>query len=224
MLHLVYSVDDDLVNASASDIAAVVLAAGRSTRMGERNKLLEAIGGTPMVVRVVASCEQAGFGQIVVVTGYQAESLRRVLRGRGVEFAHNMNYRVGIASSIDVGLQSVSPGMRGVMICLGDMVGVAASTLRRLIAALPDSNTVCVPTYQGRRGNPVLWGMARVDLLRSQLSGDRGARLLLRRFPEWVTPVSVNDAAVLEDVDTPEVLADLRRRHDVGHGRGGLNT
>ncbi|MBI3512480.1 MAG: NTP transferase domain-containing protein [Proteobacteria bacterium] len=192
--------------AKAPRIAALVLAAGQSRRMG-RNKLLLPIEGTPMVARTVDALIASVATDIVVVTGHQADPVRAALAGRSVAFVHNPDFATGLASSLKAGLAALPADADGVLVCLGDMPLVMPAHLDRLIAAFNpvEGRLICVPTYDGKRGNPVLWARQFFAEMHS-LSGDVGARGLIERHAEALCEVAMTDAGVLLDVDTPDVF------------------
>ena len=187
--------------------ATLVLAAGQSRRMGKDNKLLSAIGGEPMVARVVAAAA-ARADPVIVVTGHQAAKVRAALAGRDVTFAHNPDYAAGLSGSLRAGLAALPAGVDGVVVCLGDMPAVSAALIDRLIAAFDPAKgrAICVPTYCGKRGNPVLWGrrfFAEIETV----AGDVGARHLIGEHEDMVHEVESADDGVLIDIDTPAALA-----------------
>ena len=188
-------------------IAAIILAAGRSTRMGGPNKLLAAISGRPLV-RIAAEQALASRARpVIVVTGHQREKVEAALASLKVERVHNPDFAAGLSTSLKAGLAAVPPDVDGAVVCLGDMPQVDASLIDQLIAAFdPERGAlVVVPTIAGKRGNPVLWSRRFFADL-SALEGDVGARHLIGRYPEAVVEVPVNDEAALVDVDTPEAL------------------
>jgi molybdenum cofactor cytidylyltransferase len=192
-------------------IAAIVLAAGRSTRMGAVNKLIADIGGKPLV-RIAA--EQALASQaspVIVVTGHEREKLEAALKGLNVRLVHNPDYAEGLGTSLRAGIAAVPETADGAVVCLGDMPQVDAALLDKLIAAFdPERGAlVVVPTIEGHRGNPVIWARRFFPQLMS-ISGDVGARHLITTVPEAVAEVPVTDAAVTLDVDTPDALALVR--------------
>ncbi len=191
-------------------VAAIVLAAGGSRRMGGDNKLLAEVAGKPMVAHVVDACRNAGLRQVVLVTGHEGATVAGLFEPSAVEVAHNPGHASGMAGSIRAGLDAVQPGVRGVLICLGDMPGVRPATLRRLVAALRERDDICVPYHAGRPGNPVLWGAAHLQALRAAVTGDQGGRRLLRERCTCVRQVAVDDPLIRADADTPEALAQLR--------------
>ena len=197
-------------------VAGLVLAAGRSTRMGGPNKLLEEINGKPLVRIVAEQALASRASPVIVVTGHQRERVERALAGLRVTFVHNPDFADGLSTSLKAGIKAVPADADGAIVTLGDMPQVSAKLLDRLIAAFdPERGAlVVVPTIDGKRGNPVLWARRFFsDLL--AVEGDVGARHLIAGYAEAVTEVPVEDAAALTDVDTPEALIAVRAAMDV---------
>jgi molybdenum cofactor cytidylyltransferase len=191
-------------------VAALVLAAGQSRRMGVRNKLLAPIDGKPMVAHVVDAALASRVAEVVVVTGHEDADVRAALAGRRVRFVANPNYTEGLSTSLGAGLAALGPTADGALVCLGDMPRITAAQLDRLIAAFDPGagRGIVVPTVRGKRGNPVLWARGYFDEMQA-VAGDVGARHLIGRYPEAVAEVAIEDEAPLLDVDTPEALARL---------------
>ncbi len=201
---------------SKPTVAAIILAAGRSTRMGA-NKLLADVGGAPMV-RVVAQAVLASAARpVLVVTGHQADEVRAALAGLEVKCVANPDFAQGLATSLKAGLRAVPSDADGVLVVLGDMPRVTSEHLDRLSAAFAASggSAVIVPTHEGRRGNPVLWPRALFAGMLA-LDGDAGARRLLASHADRVREVDLATDAIFLDVDTPEALADLRANRHPG--------
>jgi molybdenum cofactor cytidylyltransferase len=193
------------------EVAALVLAAGRSQRMGGANKLLAPFDGKPIVAHVLDHLAQAGVKRITAVTGHQQDAVAAAIGGRAVTLVHNPHYATGMASSIRAGIAALD-GAGGALIGLGDMPRVGVQTLRALItafAANPDS--ICVPVHGGRRGNPVVWA-ARFFPELAALHGDVGGRSLFAAHEEEIVEVPVDDPAIFLDIDTQDALAELTRR------------
>ena len=188
-------------------VAALVLAAGRSTRMGAVNKMLAEIGGKPLV-RIAAEQAVASHAHpVIVVTGHEREKVEAALNGLPVRFVHNADYAEGLGTSLKAGIAAVPEEADAVVVCLGDMPQVDAALINRLIAAFdPERGAlVVVPSIDGRRGNPVVWSRRFFhDLMTIQ--GDVGARHLIGNYAEVVVEVPVAGEAALTDVDTPESL------------------
>jgi molybdenum cofactor cytidylyltransferase len=191
-------------------IAGIVLAAGRSSRMGPCNKLLEPIGGEPMVRRVAAIALGSGAEPIVVVTGYEAASVGAALQGLGVTVILNLEYADGLSTSLRAGVSALPPGIDGALILLGDMPEVEASVLSALMASFTGESTICVPVRDGRRGNPVLWGSRHFPEM-MELTGDFGAKPLMARHEAQLIEVEVATDSIFHDVDAPEDLARLKQ-------------
>ncbi len=192
----------------------LVLAAGRGSRMGsERGKLLAELEGKPLIAHGVDAALGAGLAAVWVVTGYRAAQLRAALAGRPVRFTHNPDFASGLAGTLRAGLLAAGRDWDGVVVLLGDMPRVRADDVRRLVAAFERSQrrAVCVPVHEDRRGNPVLWPAdAREALL--GLTGDTGARELLRAREAELVRVPIEHPGVLLDVDTQSDLAAVATR------------
>ncbi len=198
------------------NIAAIVLAAGRSTRMGAANKLLAEVDGKPMVRRVVEAALASRARPVLVVTGHGESEVRAALAGLDVAFAANPHYTTGLSSSLKAGISAASGTADGALILLGDMPRIESGQIDRLIEAFVEAegDAIVVPTHQGRRGNPVLWPSAHfAEML--QLEGDAGAKRLMAVHARDVREVDLDTDAIFIDVDTPEALARLR---DEGSG------
>lgn len=193
-------------------IAALVLAAGRSTRMGERNKLLCEVEGVPLALRVANAACASRACQVMVVTGFEAERVEAALVGRPVSFTHNPDFTQGMASSLRRGLRALPADVDGVIVLLADMPGISAADIDRLLDSVDLAHPeILVPEHGDRRGNPIVWPR-RYFAEMAALSGDTGARGLLEQYAGNVRSVAVDSAAIFADVDTPEALAALTRK------------
>ena len=195
----------------APRVAALLLAAGQSRRMGPVNKLLAEVDGAPMVRRVAETLAASAAERPIVVTGHEAPRVRAALDGLDVGFAHNPDYAQGLSTSLRRGLAALDDGVDGALVCLGDMPAVRAADIDRAIAAFDpgEGRAIIVPAARGKRGNPVLWG-ARFFPQMAAVSGDVGARHLIGENAEWVCEVDVDDDGVLRDIDTARALAGWR--------------
>jgi len=193
-----------------SRVAALVLAAGQSRRMGTLNKLLIEIDGAPMVRRVVETLTRSKARPVVVVTGHQREQVEAALRGLPVTLVHNPDYAQGLSTSLRRGLAELGDRAEGALVALGDMPRVSAAEIDHLIAAFNplEGRGIVVPTRNGKRGNPVLWSKQFFPEMQ-QVAGDVGARHLIGTYPEMVAEVEMEGDAVLTDIDTPQALAKL---------------
>ncbi len=194
----------------APRIAALVLAAGRSSRMGTINKLLISVNGKPMVRHAVDAVREAGLDPVIVVTGHERERIEAAVRDLPVKLVHNPAYAEGLSSSLKAGLAAVPQSADGVLVGLGDMPQVGAADIERLVLAFNpvEGRSIIVPVRNGKRGNPVLWAKRFFPEMRG-LAGDVGARHLIGAYPEAVVEVEMPGDGVLTDIDTPQALARL---------------
>ena len=185
-------------------LTAIVLAAGRSTRMQTHNKLLLPWGEKRMLQVVVDTLSTFPFEKVVVVVGHQRHEIEQLLRGYALSMVHNEQYAEGMSTSIRKGVEAVEDPGSGYLLALGDMPWIKQDTVERLCMTFPrrDPRAITVPTVGGRRGHPVIFGkFYRGELL--QLEGDRGAASLLQKHASMVVEVPVDDSGILKDVDTP---------------------
>ena len=193
---------------AAPRVIAIVLAAGKSTRMGY-HKMLAEVDGQPMLKVVVKNVLASSVDEVIVVTGHGATDCEAALAGLKVRLVHNPDYATGLASSLRVGIGAAGKA-DAVVVCLGDMPRVAGSLIDRMIAAFnPDEHrSIVMPTFEGRSGNPVLWSADCFPRLLT-LTGDKGARHLIESLRGEATEIEADDAGVLQDVDTPEDMATI---------------
>ncbi len=195
----------------APRITALVLAAGQSRRMGRDNKLLAPIDGRAMVRHVAEAAVASRVHATIVVTGHEADAVRDALGGLNITFAHNPGFADGLSTSLRAGLEAVGDDCDGVVVCLGDMPGLTADLLNRLISGFNPSEgrAIVLPTHRGKRGNPVLWGRRFFETMKT-VAGDVGARHLLGENEDLVVEIAADDDSVLVDIDTPEALKAAR--------------
>jgi molybdenum cofactor cytidylyltransferase len=192
-------------------IAAVVLAAGQSTRMGAVNKMLAEIGGKPLVRIAAEQALGSKASPVIVVTGHERERVEAALAGLPVRFVHNPDYAEGLGTSLRQAVAAVPAEADGAIVCLADMPQVDSALINMLIDTFdPDSGAlVVVPSINGRRGNPVVWARRFFNDLMS-IRGDFGARYLIGSYAEAVVEVPLTGDAALTDVDTPESLSAVK--------------
>jgi molybdenum cofactor cytidylyltransferase len=193
------------------NIAAIVLAAGRSSRMGPRNKLLEVVGGKPMVARIAEMALASGaVCPIIVVTGFEAHRVADALHGIDVIIVDNPDFEQGLSTSLRAGLIALPPDCDGALVLLGDMPRIEPSDIAALMTAAKDREAICVPVNNGRVGNPILWGAAYFAEM-MQLTGDAGAKQLLAKHPQSIVEVPIASDRIFTDIDMPADLARLTK-------------
>ena len=203
-------------------ISAIVLAAGRSTRMG-RNKLVLPLDGKPVLQRVLDALKGSKVDETVVVLGGGAEEVRRMIDLRGAKVVVNRHYAEGMSTSIKAGLASVSRSADAVIIVLGDQPLLSAALVDSLIHGfLAEGAPVVVPVHLRKRGNPVLFARSIFPEV-MKISGDRGAKSVMVAHGDDVREVRAIGAGAAIDVDTPSdykraelLLRGVRRRRTQG--------
>jgi molybdenum cofactor cytidylyltransferase len=193
--------------------SAVVLAAGSSTRMQGRHKLLLPLGDEPVIRRTVREVLAAGPVETIVVTGSQAPEVSAALAGLPVALRFNPRHGEGQMTSVAAGVAALGAPAEAVMICLGDMAMLRAGDYRELAAAYAarPRGSIVVPRRDGMRGNPVVFSSA---LAAQAIGGDRnfGCRRLIADHPEEVYAHEPAHDRFFVDLDTPEDYARLRER------------
>jgi molybdenum cofactor cytidylyltransferase len=199
-------------------IAAVVLAAGRSSRMGT-HKLLLPLGDRPVIAHVVAAACASGADPVLVVLGHGAERVRAALPPSRVQIVENPAYAGGMASSLRVGIAAVPAECAGALVLLGDQPLITAALLDRLIAAARQApDTIVSAAYGGRRGSPVYF--PRMDFVALEaVAGDEGGRSVLAQHPDRVRLVECADVGSALDVDDPVGYERIRVEWDMWRRR-----
>ncbi len=196
-------------------IAAIVLAAGTSTRMGRQKLTLPMADGRPLVRVAVEQVLAAGVDDTVVVLGGDAEAVALALAPLPVRTVVNPSYAEGQSTSLRAGLDALRPGTDAALVALGDQPLPDPDVIRRLVAAFRTSGRpIAAPVYRDGRGNPVLFAAALFGELRA-VTGDRGGREVIARDPGRVVEVPV-DTPMPADIDTPEDYEAVRRVRERG--------
>ena len=196
------------------EVAAIVLAAGRSTRFSGgvegATKLTADFKGAPLVRHVVEAALASGARPVVVVTGHARDRVMSALGGLEAQEARNADFAQGIASSVRAGIAAAPATCDGALVFLGDMPRVTAALARRLIEAYAADPLVdaVAPLVSGRRGNPVLLSR-RLFPAALRLTGDEGARRLLMQPGLRIAEVLTEDEGAALDIDTAEALHEL---------------
>lgn len=197
-------------------IAAIILAAGLSSRMAPGNKMLARDGyGQSMIGRVIQAALGTRTEEVILITGHRAEEIEHAARqatttgtAARLRFVRSPNYAQGMSASVKAGIAAAARASAA-LICLGDMPEITAAMMNSLIDAYDPAagKTIVVPTCRGARGNPVLWGNALFDAF-GALSGDTGARALLALHASNIIEVELATEALLTDFDTPQSLVE----------------
>jgi molybdenum cofactor cytidylyltransferase len=192
-------------------IAGIVLAAGASRRLGRPKQLLP-LGGRPLLDWVLQAMRDAAFDRVVLVLGHEAEAMRRALDLSGIDVVVNKSYADGMSTSMRAGLGALGPEVAGAVVAMGDQPFIDKNLIAALLAERVRTGLPMVAVdYGDYRGPPVyldrtVWPAAEA------LSGDQGARALLKNNPERVATVRVAGPGVSLDVDTEAAYAEALGR------------
>lgn len=199
--------------------SAVVLAAGLSSRMEGRHKLLLPVGGEPAVRRVVRAIGAAGPQEIVVVTGFNGRAVFEALDGLDVHFQSNPRYREGQMTSVAAGVAALQAPCDAVMICLADQVLLGGADYRELVEAYTTMphGSILVPMFGGARGNPVVFASSHApEVVNGHVNP--GCRKLIAEHADEVYLHEAQHDRFAVDMDTPDDYARILARVEAQEG------
>ena len=195
-----------------SQVAAILLAAGQSTRMGAFKPLLP-FGNKTVIKCCIDYLRKGGVETIVVVLGHRAEDIRKRLTG--VTFAFNSDPTSEMGASIAAGVQQLPATVQATLIALSDHPAVPANVVSKLIQEWNEGARLIIPTWQDRGGHPVLVDLRfRRELLNASSSG--GLRTLFQAYPEELKRIAVDSPFIARDMDTWD---DYRALHEEATGK-----
>jgi len=187
---------------AAAPVSAILLAAGKSSRMGKLKQLMP-LGESTILEQTLDNLLGSKAAEVIVVLGYKAEEVMKRLSGKPIKVVVNPLYRKGMSTSIAAGLKFVDSQSQAVMLTLGDQPYVDSPTINRLIDAFSsDKKGIVIPTHQGQRGHPLIFAKKYQAQL-YDLSGDIGGREIIKQHPEDVLEVPVDCEGIVIDIDTP---------------------
>ncbi len=186
-------------------IAAIVLAAGKSERMGQPKALLTYHGRT-FLEQILDTIRESSIESTIVVLGHDREAIESSV-SLGVS-VFNEDYEKGMTTSFQAGIRALAPEVDGAVIFLVDHPVVDPQTVDLLISKFSPGRIV-LPVHEGRRGHPVLFSREVLGEI-LELSPTSGANVVVRRSQERITEVGVSQPGVLIDIDTPENFERLK--------------
>jgi len=195
-------------------LAATILAAGKSVRMGNKNKLLLLIKKKPLIEIVCENVMKARLDQIILVTGYQAKKILKVIPKQINEVVHNHNWDKGMMTSIITGISNLKNNIDGNIIILGDMPLISTNTIVKLKDEFKDSGgkSIVFPIYQNKQGNPVVFPKTYfTEILKYQ--GDNGCKNILNKYKNNSLGIRLESEEVLVDCDTEDDYLNLKNKN-----------
>tara|TARA_B100000579_G_scaffold317097_1_gene266653 strand:- start:3321 stop:3923 length:603 start_codon:yes stop_codon:yes gene_type:complete len=184
-------------------ISAILLAAGQSKRMNGENKLAKELEGTPLIKHSIINILNSSIKELVVVLGHQKEIIEKLIdKNQKTKIVFNRNFKDGMASSIKIGINSLSKNTKAFFISLGDMPKVDKDIYDKLIISR-NTKKIVVPTFNGIQGNPVLFDISMKNKIMN-LNGDTGAKKIIELNKNDTLYIETNNLGVSKDFNTKE--------------------
>lgn len=196
----------------------LVVAAGKSTRMGGFPKPLLTFDGNRFIEGILAQYTEAGIDEQLVVLGHEAETVTNAIEWGNTSILVNPDYESGMLSSVQLGVsEAKARNCDGVFLWPTDFACVPAAIITKLMTATAETNAdVVLPAYNGERGHPALFTESTFDDLLTA-PDDEGARAVVYDPETSVAEYQTDDPRVLVDIDTPEEYWDAVKRYELGH-------
>ncbi len=188
-------------------ISAIILAAGMSNRMGRPKQLLK-VGSSTLIQIITENVLLSNVDELLVVTGHQQKKVSAAIKDLPVRVVFNQRYKDGQGTSLALGVKSISESATAFMVFMVDQPMISASLINMIIGEFQNRDCVALrPVYNGLPGHPVIFSSSlREELI--NLSGDEGARQVLKKLADRVEYIEATDEAVIFDIDTPKDFTD----------------
>ena len=196
----------------SSPISVIILAAGKSTRMGKQ-KLRMPLGQRSMLEHTVDNYLNSEVGEIIVVVGHEADEIKQLLAHKPVTIVYNPRYNDGIGTSISAGVQHIKAPTQFIMIALADQPYIRSEIINYLIEMHRNGNKgITIPVYKGTRGNPAIFSSSyKKELL--ELQGDTGGKQITDRYSDDILEVDMEFEEITIDIDTMDSYYKAIDRH-----------
>jgi len=184
-------------------ISALLLAAGQSKRIKEKNKLLLKYKGKPLINHILSSLIKSKVKKIIVVLGHENNKIKKkTIKSKKIKFVFNKSYKKGISSSIKYGLKGISKNSKGFMIVHSDMPYIKTSHINKIVNSLLNNNDqlVHVLKYRSKIGNPIGFDISLLRKFR-KIKGDFGAKFMVKRLTKKTNFIKVTSNKIFKDFD-----------------------
>ena len=186
-------------------ISCIVLAAGLSSRMSKKNKLLLKFDNSTILEKTLYNIIQANIYRLYVIIGSKRKEFENLLKKLNVSYIYNIKYKEGISSSIISGVNQIKDNSEGVMICLADMPKISKKIYNKLLEEFSniysnDQPCIILPAFKGQSGNPVILSKHFFENI-FKLKGDKGAKILIEKNHKFVKKIDICNKSILEDID-----------------------
>jgi molybdenum cofactor cytidylyltransferase len=192
---------------AATKITAVILAAGLSSRMKNKNKLLTTWRRKPILRHVAEKALASSANEVIVITGNDAEKIQNTLANLPLRFVHNPLYKEGISTSLKTAINATKKEHDAIAVLLGDMPALTIQSLNSILKAF-SKDKIISPTYKQKPGNPVVLPRSLFHEI-SLLKGDNGARKILAPHHDKIINLPLQDKGIIQDIDTENDLKKL---------------
>ena len=184
-------------------ISAILLAAGESKRMNGENKLTKILKGEPLIKYSVKNILESSVDELIIIIGHKSDNIKNVIdENKKIKFILNKNYKLGMASSIKIGIKNLSEKTQAFFICLGDMPMIGKEIYNKLILNL-NKKEIIVPSYKNQQGNPILFSITMKDKI-MDIDGDNGAKKILEKNRNKIFNLEINDEGILKNYNTQD--------------------
>jgi molybdenum cofactor cytidylyltransferase len=193
-------------------LSLIVLAAGKSTRMRRRNKLLARIRGTPMIRRVVENALGSMVDEVIVVVGWEANKIMSALSNLPCRYVVNKDFQAGQSSSVKAALREITDSTEAILVLPGDIALIDVHSINMVVKAYKNLRSpIVVAAHSGRSGHPILLSKELFNEIERIDEATFGLKSVVNRHENEVQMVETGSENVLRDVDTPEDLKLLKQ-------------
>jgi len=191
-------------------LSLIVLAAGKSTRMHGRNKLIAKVKGTPMIRRVVVAALESKVDEVIVVVGWEADKVRKALAELPCRIVLNKDYAKGQSTSVKAGLRDVGETTQAILVLPGDVAMIDSRSINIVIDDYSlRKRLIAIATYKGKLGHPVLLDRQLFNEIGAINEQTHGLKSVIEKYRRKIRLIETDSPNVLHDVDTPEDLRKL---------------